>query len=239
MTEIGPLQILAFDFRRRADFARRILNELGTLELSGTIRLLDVLFARKDRETGDLIALDDSEQGLGTICGALLGFGFDDGEQSVPPAPAVGPSFGFGTEQIEALGAELHRGHSAGFVLLEHVWAKRFKVAVARAGGVSLGEGLLSREAFAPVAAEIESRVRALDEIGGEVAPGGWSVDDGLLAARAGRRVRPAAAMNRRRSYASRPDDYTRELERLAKLRDDGVITAADFDRKKQQVLGI
>jgi hypothetical protein len=33
--------------------------------------------------------------------------------------------------------------------------------------------------------------------------------------------------------------DYTAELERLAKLRDEGVITAEDFDAKKKQVLGI
>jgi hypothetical protein len=33
--------------------------------------------------------------------------------------------------------------------------------------------------------------------------------------------------------------DYTAELERLAKLRDEGVITADDFETKKKQLLGI
>jgi Short C-terminal domain len=33
--------------------------------------------------------------------------------------------------------------------------------------------------------------------------------------------------------------DYTAELEKLAKLRDEGVITAEDFEAKKQQLLGI
>jgi membrane protease subunit (stomatin/prohibitin family) len=33
--------------------------------------------------------------------------------------------------------------------------------------------------------------------------------------------------------------DYTAELERLAKLRDEGVITAEDFEAKKKQLLGI
>lgn len=33
--------------------------------------------------------------------------------------------------------------------------------------------------------------------------------------------------------------DYTMELEKLAKLRDDGVISADDFEAKKKQVLGI
>jgi hypothetical protein len=34
-------------------------------------------------------------------------------------------------------------------------------------------------------------------------------------------------------------DDYTAELEKLARLRDEGVITADDFDAKKKQLLGI
>jgi hypothetical protein len=33
--------------------------------------------------------------------------------------------------------------------------------------------------------------------------------------------------------------DYTTELQKLAQLRDQGVITAADFDAKKKQLLGI
>jgi hypothetical protein len=34
-------------------------------------------------------------------------------------------------------------------------------------------------------------------------------------------------------------DDYTVELEKLAKLRDEGVISAEDFEAKKKQLLGI
>jgi hypothetical protein len=33
--------------------------------------------------------------------------------------------------------------------------------------------------------------------------------------------------------------DYVDELERLAQLRDQGVITAEDFDAKKRQLLGL
>lgn len=33
--------------------------------------------------------------------------------------------------------------------------------------------------------------------------------------------------------------DYGSELEKLAKLRDEGVITAEDFEAKKKQLLGI
>ncbi|HEY7121505.1 MAG TPA: SHOCT domain-containing protein [Solirubrobacterales bacterium] len=33
--------------------------------------------------------------------------------------------------------------------------------------------------------------------------------------------------------------DYTAELEKLAKLRDEGVISSDDFEAKKKQLLGI
>ena len=33
--------------------------------------------------------------------------------------------------------------------------------------------------------------------------------------------------------------DYMAELEQLAKLRDDGIITAEDYEAKKKQLLGI
>jgi membrane protease subunit (stomatin/prohibitin family) len=38
---------------------------------------------------------------------------------------------------------------------------------------------------------------------------------------------------------ASGEADYTAELEKLAKLRDEGVISAEDFEAKKKQLLGI
>lgn len=38
---------------------------------------------------------------------------------------------------------------------------------------------------------------------------------------------------------AAAGSDYTAELEKLAKLRDEGVITAEDFEAKKKQLLGI
>jgi Short C-terminal domain len=40
-------------------------------------------------------------------------------------------------------------------------------------------------------------------------------------------------------SAAPAEPDYTAELEKLAKLRDDGVISGEDFEAKKKQILGI
>jgi hypothetical protein len=91
----------------------------------------------------------------------------------------------------------------------------------------------------------------------------------GLMAARAANRMsmrqsyRTAARMQRRRSYvqdrmgarqdfepagaeqeeqaapAAAEPAYMAELEQLAQLRDQGVITAEDYEAKKKQLLGI
>jgi hypothetical protein len=49
----------------------------------------------------------------------------------------------------------------------------------------------------------------------------------------------PAAAAGAPAPAPAAAPDYTVELERLAKLRDEGVITSEDFDAKKAQLLGL
>jgi hypothetical protein len=165
MTEIGPVQLVAIGFGPEANFEGRIMAELARLEHSGTIRVLDLLFVHKDSETGDLVALDHQGEDLGGIVGALLGFEFEGNGEQPQPAPAEGHAFGLSREQIEAMGAELEPGASAGVLLVEHVWAKRFKTAVRDAGGVPLGEGFLTPEAIAAVAPELSAMAEALDEV--------------------------------------------------------------------------
>jgi hypothetical protein len=164
MTQIGPVQLIAIGFGPQAEFKGEILAELARLEHSGTIRILDLLFVRKE-EDGDLVALDYQGEDLGGIVGALLGFEFDgNGSDPTPPAQE-GHAFGLAAGQIEAMGAALEPGHSAGFLLVEHAWAKRFKTAVREAGGVLLGEGFLTPETVAMVAAELTAMAAALDEV--------------------------------------------------------------------------
>lgn len=104
--------------------------------------------------------------------------------------------------------------------------------------------------------------------LGGGGLGGGGIGGGGLVAARAATRMRSRqqyrtmSRMQRRRSVvaekmgtrgdfegppaeeappAAAPpqDDYTAELERLAGLRDKGVITPEDFEAKKKQLLGL
>jgi hypothetical protein len=162
--DIGPVQLLAVGFDPDARFEGRIIDELESLERHETIRILDLLFVGKDSETGDLLALDYQGEGLGAIVGALLGFDFE-GEQPSELSEVEGHAFGLSQKEIQGIAASLAPGDSAGFVLIEHVWARDLKRAIRDAGGFPLGEGFLTPEAIADVASELVAMSGAIEEL--------------------------------------------------------------------------
>jgi hypothetical protein len=164
MVEIGPVQMLSIAFPPGANFEGRVIDELVGLEGTATIRVLDLLFVLKDEETGELVALDHQGEQLGAIAGALLGFEFD-GDGDAPPLadPDGGHAFGLSQQDIQAFGESLEPGHSAGFLLIEHVWARDLKRALRDAGGVTIGEGFLTPETVAAVEVELVAMAQELE----------------------------------------------------------------------------
>ena len=170
--KIGPVQLLAVGFDPDARFEGRTLDELASLERHETIRILDLLFVGKDAETGDLLALDYRGEELGAIVGALLGFEFE-GEQPSEVSGIEGHAFGLSKREIQGIAASLKPGSSAGFLLIEHVWARDLKRAIRDAGGFPLGEGFLTPETIAEVATELLAMSEALEELETEEAGAG------------------------------------------------------------------
>jgi uncharacterized membrane protein len=174
--EIGPVQLLAIGFGPEADFEGRIMDELAKLENQKTIRILDLLFVHKDDQTGDLLALDYQGENLGAIVGALLGFEFEGDEQltgSTEEERVESHAFGLSQREIEGMAASLEPGTSAGFLLVEHVWARDLKRAIRQTGGVPIGEGFLTPEAIAEVAAELVVLSELIEELEAEEAATG------------------------------------------------------------------
>jgi membrane protease subunit (stomatin/prohibitin family) len=83
------------------------------------------------------------------------------------------------------------------------------------------GPGLIGTAARAGVAAGVAGRVHHRQQQR-------WAADEQAAYAEEPVAAAPAAA-----------PDYAAELEKLAQLRDQGVITAEDFEAKKKQLLGI
>jgi uncharacterized membrane protein len=172
MKDIGPVQLLAVGFGPEANFEGRIMDELAKLENQKTIRILDLLFVHKDAQTGDLIALDYQGEELGAIVGALLGFEFEGDEQqpagSTDEESVESHAFGLSQREIEAMATSLEPGTSAGFLLVEHVWARDLKRAIRQTGGFPIGEGFLTPEAIAEVAAELVALSEIIEELEAE-----------------------------------------------------------------------
>lgn len=122
----------------------------------------------KEAETGDLLALDHQGESLGAIVGALLGFEFDGVEQQLEAEGPADRAFGLTPAEIEQLAASLEPGQSAGFVLIEHVWARDLKRAIRDAGGVPVGEGFLTPETVRAIEPELAAMADAMQEIENE-----------------------------------------------------------------------
>jgi hypothetical protein len=82
------------------------------------------------------------------------------------------------------------------------------------------GPGLIGTAARTAVAAGVAGRVHRRQQER-------WAAED------------PAAYQEAPPAAPAAEPDYAAELERLAQLRDSGVITAEDFEAKKKQLLGI
>jgi Short C-terminal domain len=90
------------------------------------------------------------------------------------------------------------------------------------------GPGLIGTAARAGVAVGVAGRVQRRQQQR-------WAEQDQAQYAPSYEQQAPAAAAP---APGGEPD-YTAELEKLAKLRDEGVISSEDFEAKKKQLLGI
>ncbi|HEY7455311.1 MAG TPA: hypothetical protein VH683_12135 [Thermoleophilaceae bacterium] len=168
MTEIGPVQMIVVAFGPDAKLEGRIIDELVKLEGERTIRVLDLLFVHKDADSGELLALDHQGEELGGIVGALLGFDFDGIEDQLQAEGGGDRAFGLTQQEIEEVAQSLEPGHSAGFLMIEHVWARDLKRAIRDAGGIPIGEGFLTPETVRAVEPELAAMADAMQEIENE-----------------------------------------------------------------------
>ncbi|KOU08777.1 hypothetical protein ADK86_03160 [Streptomyces sp. NRRL F-5755] len=165
MAGIGPVQLLTVAFGPDAKFEGRIIKELGVLEAGEQIRVLDMLFVRKE-PGGQLFTLDYQAESMGDTVAALLGLSGDRPPATEPstPSPDAGGAFGLSVTEIRSMAEAMDPGSAAAFLLLEHVWATGLKQAIRGAGGIPVAEGFLTEEALAPVAAELALAAQRVEE---------------------------------------------------------------------------
>ena len=151
---IGPVQLIVLGFNHPR-FHGEIINELERLRESDTVRVIDSLAVYKDAngelEVEHLSNLTEQEAiELGTKIGALIGLGIE-GEQGAEAGATAG------AEQAAAEGInvfddaeewdvleDIPNDSAAALILIEHHWAVPLRDAIARAGGLRLGDGFIS-----------------------------------------------------------------------------------------------
>ena len=150
---VGPVQLIAIGFPH-AEFHGEIIAELEKLRENDAVRVIDALAVYKDDdgeiEIAHLSTLTRDEAiELGTVIGALIGFGVDGEEGAEAGAElgaeraAEGASLLDGVDEWDIL-ADIPNGSAAALVLLEHQWAVGLRDAVIGAGGFRLSDGFIS-----------------------------------------------------------------------------------------------
>jgi hypothetical protein len=116
---LGPVELLVIKFPGN-QFTGDIVPALKELVDSGTIRIIDLIFARKDKDGNVLVVElneldDDAYAAYNGVVGDLSGT--------------------LTAEDVNQLAATLERNSSAGIMLFENTWATKFQNAVLKANG--------------------------------------------------------------------------------------------------------
>ncbi len=145
---LGPVQMLIVGFEGD-NFDGSIMKELDRLREHDIVRLIDLLFVKKN-EDGELeiaqrtdLSSDEAQQ-FGAIVGALVGFGAE-GEEGAEYGARAGAAeledgHVFDDEAVWYLGDAIPDGTAAAVALLEHRWAIPLRDKIAQAGGLTLSD---------------------------------------------------------------------------------------------------
>jgi len=145
---LGPVQMLIVGFEGD-NFDGSIMAELDRLKEHDIVRLIDLLFVKKN-EDGELeiaqrtdLSSDEAQQ-FGAIVGALVGFGAEGEEGAeygaVAGAAELEDGHVFDDEAVWYLGDAIPDGTAAAVALLEHRWAIPLRDKIAQAGGLTLSD---------------------------------------------------------------------------------------------------
>jgi uncharacterized membrane protein len=143
----GPVQLLVLAFDR-TQFSGEIMPELERLKEQGTVRLIDLIFVRKqDGEVETIQASDlstDEAEEFGALVGALIGAGMGE-DETVAAGLELGAAAGADGHVIDEnevwyLADAIPEGTSAAVALLEHLWAIPLRDKIIAAGGAVLAD---------------------------------------------------------------------------------------------------
>jgi len=136
---LGPLEYMVLQFKGNK-FTGEIAPELRKLQEQGIVRVIDMVFIKKD-QAGKVEAVELTDL---------------PGQTAVAFDPLKGDITGLLTrEDVESAASSLPNNCSAAMLLFEHVWALQLKQALLDAGAVLLARDRVPPELMAKLEEEI------------------------------------------------------------------------------------
>jgi uncharacterized membrane protein len=156
-----------------------LAKEIRRLSQAGIIRVIGMLAVMKD-ERGDYAGIqltelsEEDRMKLGAGIGALIGYGAGGREGAEAGAMAGATAvaekierhdFGLSTEQVKQIADSVPPGTAVSFMLLEHLWAKRFKEIAMNQEGILLANAFISPVALVGLGAQLAEGARVAEQL--------------------------------------------------------------------------
>jgi len=147
---MGPVQMLVLGFAE-PNFTGKIAAELDRLRQHEFVKIVDALVVNKD-DDGNVTALEvsdltqDEAMEMGAIAGALIGFGYGEGDEGAVEAgaelgaEAMADGHLIPEDDAWYVADTIPNGSAAAIILLEHLWAIPLRDAIVDAGGIALAD---------------------------------------------------------------------------------------------------
>jgi uncharacterized membrane protein len=175
VAEFGPISLLAIGFPEIKNLDGALIKELLKLSDAYIIKIIGLMAIAKDDKgkvkSVQLTEFSDEERvRLGAAVGALIGFGAA-GEKGAEAGANAGAEaayykeFGLNKEQIKNIAKDMPNGTAAGFLLIEHLWAKTFKELAMEKHGVVLANGFISPQALVALGAELAEGAKTAEKV--------------------------------------------------------------------------
>jgi hypothetical protein len=116
------------------------------------------VFIQREADTGELVAIQVSGDGVGGLISPILDFRLDSaGRQRATERALAAGSCGIPRDTIRELDSALAPGAAIAALLVKHVWAEALADAVARTGGTPLLTEFVEPTTLAELVGEIRS----------------------------------------------------------------------------------
>lgn len=176
MVEFGPISMIAIGFPDSSKLHGDLVKEIFRLRKEGIIRVVGLLAVAKDSNgkvsIEQLTDLSKDERvKLSAAVASLIGFGAGGEEgrkkgwEAGAKSAAANEEFGLSQEKVKHMVDNIPNGTAAGLMLVEHLWAKKFKEIASQQGGILLANTFITPQSLVALGAELAEAAKVAEQV--------------------------------------------------------------------------